>query len=163
MKSTPFWKSAWVPTRMSTSPAANAANVLSRARPVSRPVSRARETPLPSNRAPSVSACWFASSSVGTISAACAADLHRDQHGEQRDHGLAAADIALEQPEHPAFLREVLGDFGGNGALAFGQVEGERCFNFGAKFAVAGDGAAAPASAERRTSASASWFASSSS
>ena len=74
------------------------------------------------------------------------AGLHRDQHGEQRDHGLAAADIALEQPEHPAFLREVLGDFGGNGALAFGQVEGERCFNFGAKFAVAGDGAAAPAS-----------------
>ena len=74
------------------------------------------------------------------------AGLHRDQHGKQRHHGLAAADVALEEAEHAAFLREVLDDLGGSGALAFGQSEGEGGLHRAAEPAVAGDGATAPAS-----------------
>ena len=74
------------------------------------------------------------------------AGLHRDQHGKQRHHGLAAAHIALKEAKHAAFLREVLGDLGGGGALAFGQAEGEGGLNRAAQPAVAGDGATAPAS-----------------
>ena len=73
------------------------------------------------------------------------AGLDRDQHGEQRDHGLAAADIALEEAEHAAFLGEVGGNLGGGGALALGEREGQGRFDLGAEPAVACDGAPAPA------------------
>ena len=31
--------------------------------------------------------------------------------GEQRHHGLAGADVALQQPQHPLGLGEIVGDF----------------------------------------------------
>ena len=50
----------------------------------------------------SVRKCCRASSSVGAISARLRAGLHRAQHGQHRDQRLARADIALQQPQHPA-------------------------------------------------------------
>ena len=40
------------------------------------------------------------------------AALDRAQHRHQRDHGLAAADIALQQPHHPPRLRHLGADLG---------------------------------------------------
>ncbi len=44
--------------------------------------------------------CWRARSSVGAISAAWPPASTTLRHGDQRHHGLAGADIALQQPHH---------------------------------------------------------------
>ena len=53
------------------------------------------------------------------------AGLHRARHGEQRDDGLAAADIALQQAQHAMRAREVGVDLGERAGLRAGQLEGE--------------------------------------
>ena len=85
-------------------------------------------------------------------------------HRQQRDHRLAGADIALQQPQHALGLLHVVMDIGDRLALAFGQREGQG----GSRSRVAD--APSPAVARpalffccRRTSASAIWLASSSS
>ena len=45
------------------------------------------------------------------------------QHGSQRDHGLACANVSLEQPQHGHAAREVSGDLRAHGHLARGQRE----------------------------------------
>ena len=46
------------------------------------------------------------------------ARLDRACHSEQRDHGLAAADIALQQPQHAMRAREIGVDLGERAASA---------------------------------------------
>ena len=69
-KATSFWKSAWVPTRMSISPAASAASRAARSAPLSRPVRMSSRTPAASASGCSDRRCWRARISVGAISAA---------------------------------------------------------------------------------------------
>ena len=45
--------------------------------------------------------------------------------GEQRHHGLAGADIALQQPQHPHRLAQIVGDRGGRVALRRRQRIGQ--------------------------------------
>ena len=52
--------------------------------------------------------------------------LDRACHGEQRDHGLAAADIALEETQHALRAREIGVDLGQGAGLRAGQREGQR-------------------------------------
>ncbi len=47
------------------------------------------------------------------------------QHGENGNHGLAAADIALQQPHHPALAGHVGGDIAPGFVLGFRQGEGQ--------------------------------------
>ena len=51
------------------------------------------------------------------------AGLDRDQHRQQRHQGLAAADIALQQPHHALGLGHVGGDLGHREDLAGRQLE----------------------------------------
>ena len=53
------------------------------------------------------------------------AALDNGRGGEQGDHGLARADVALEQAEHALRLGEVGGDLGERVLLAAGEIEGE--------------------------------------
>ncbi len=55
-----------------------------------------------------------------------AAAFDRLQHGEQRDHRLAAADIALQQAQHAPAVRHVLVDLAERLVLRAGQAEGQR-------------------------------------
>ena len=88
-----------------------------------------------------------------------AAALDRDQHRQQRDDGLAAADIALQQPHHAARRRHVAGDLGQRLALAAGQREAEPGLGARLQFAGAGQRPAARRRRRARTSATASWLA----
>ncbi len=56
--------------------------------------------------------------------------LDRVEHGEERHHRLAAADIALQQPQHPQRRRHVAGDLGERLALPHGQREGQGADHF---------------------------------
>ena len=49
------------------------------------------------------------------------AGLDHGEHGEQRDHGLAAADVALEQAQHALGPREIGRDLGQGRPLRRGQ------------------------------------------
>ena len=48
------------------------------------------------------------------------------QRGHRRHHGLAAADVALEQPVHRAGAGHVGEDLVGRDALPLGELEGQR-------------------------------------
>ena len=52
-----------------------------------------------------------------------AAGLDRRQHGEQGDHRLAAADIALQQPQHPRIVRHIGQNLARRPVLRARQVE----------------------------------------
>ena len=54
----------------------------------------------PRRAARCVARCWRARISVGAISAAWPPGLDHGRGGEQRHHGLAGADVALQQPQH---------------------------------------------------------------
>ena len=113
LNATSSWKSAWVPTTMSISPSASRAS--SRvARAALLAAGQQRE--LDARRLPpafaSVAKCWRARISVGAISAACAPASTASSMAEQRHHRLAAADIALQQPQHARRRRHVAGDLG---------------------------------------------------
>ena len=70
------------------------------------------------------------------------AGLHGDGHGHQRHHGLAGADVALQQAQHAVRGAHVLGDLLQRLALRVGEAEGQRVGDPGADAAVAGDAAA---------------------
>ena len=53
------------------------------------------------------------------------AGLDRGRHGEQRDHGLAAADIALQQAEHAVRAGEIGVDLAERAGLRAGEREGQ--------------------------------------
>ena len=57
---------------------------------------------------------------------------------EQRHHGLARADIALQQPQHPDRLAQIVGDRGGGLLLRRRQRIGQRVDDPAAQMAVAG-------------------------
>ena len=63
--------------------------------------------------------------------------LDRGQHRRQGDHGLAAADIALQQPQHAVFGRHVGRDLGDRLALRAGQGKGKGGFDLGGEPPVA--------------------------
>ena len=65
------------------------------------------------------------------------AGLDADQHGEEGDHRLAAADIALQQADHALGLGHVGFDLADRGLLARRQVERQRAERRGAQPAVA--------------------------
>ena len=66
------------------------------------------------------------------------ADLGDGCGRQQRDHGLAGADIALQQPQHAHRLAQIVGDGGRRGALRGGQRIGQRVDDFLAQMTVAG-------------------------
>jgi hypothetical protein len=70
------------------------------------------------------------------------ARLDRLQHGQRRDHRLAAADIALKEPPHPLRPRHVAQDLGERALLGCGQGEGQTCAKRRPQPAVAGENAA---------------------
>ena len=78
-----------------------------------------------------------------------AAGLDRAQHRQQRHHGLAAADIALQQAHHALRLRHVGGDLGDRQTLRPGQRKAERRFDAGRQRARADDRPALGAMAAR--------------
>ena len=47
-----------------------------------------------------VARCWRARISVGAMIGGLPPGLDRAGHGEERDDGLAGADIALQEPQH---------------------------------------------------------------
>jgi hypothetical protein len=51
------------------------------------------------------------------------AGLHRGQRSQRGDHRLAAADVALHQPQHRLRLRQIPRDFGADALLRGGQRE----------------------------------------
>ena len=51
------------------------------------------------------------------------ARLHRRQRRQRRDHGLAAADVALHQPQHRPWPCQVALDFTADPLLRGGQAE----------------------------------------
>ena len=53
------------------------------------------------------------------------AGLHRGRHGEQGNDGLAAADVALQEPQHAVGIGEIGVDFRKRPALRAGELEGE--------------------------------------
>ena len=63
-----------------------------------------------------VAKCCRAKISVGAISAAWRPASITMRGGEQRHHGLAGADVAVQQPQHAVRLRQI-GDDVGDGAL----------------------------------------------
>ena len=50
-----------------------------------------------------------------------------NQHGEQGHHGLAAAHVALQQPQHAVIRGHVGGDLRHGLPLRAGQGEGQAC------------------------------------
>ena len=93
-----------------------------------------------------------------------AAGLDHGGGGEQRHHGLARADVALQQPQHALGLGEI-GDDLVDGALLRGRERIGQGLRSAVRAAVRRRRSPGPAGRRRcaRTSASASWPASSSS
>ena len=163
---TSSWNSAWVPTASAISPD-------SRGRPGSpcarralvgaRSAARAARPP-PWRAAAIVARCWRARISVGASSAAWQPASSRGQHGEQRHHRLAAADIALQQAEHARFGRHIGLDLRQRARLRRREGEGQGGNRLALQAAAADDLAARPAGAGGRARrASANWLASNSS
>ena len=90
------------------------------------PVSSAAWTSSPGISFCSVAKCCSASVSVGAISAAWRARLDRAQHRVQRDHGLARADLAHQQPLHRPVAGEVVVDRRHRAPLVAGRRERQR-------------------------------------
>ena len=103
------------------------------------------------------------SSSVGAISAACAPALDHGRRRQQRDHRLARADVALQQPEHALGPGEVGDDLVDCPPLRGVSAKGSAWINRARSCPA--PAVARPAGRRRcaRTSASASWPASNSS
>ena len=120
--------SAWVPTTMRLDPSARPASVSFRALPLSRPVSRPGSSPTGCSSGASVSQVLPGQDLGRGQQRRLAPVLHRRQHGQQGNHGLAAADIALQQPQHPVRRRHVGIDLGQGQALGVGQGEGQGGF-----------------------------------
>jgi hypothetical protein len=66
------------------------------------------------------------------------AGLDRCRHGKERDHGLAAADVTLQQAEHAVRAGEVGVDLGERARLRSRQREGELGEDFPAELASRG-------------------------
>jgi hypothetical protein len=64
------------------------------------------------------------------------AGLDRVQHGQRGDHGLAAADVALQQALHRMRLAEVGGDLAPGALLRAGQANGSDASSASVSFAV---------------------------
>ena len=109
--------SAWVPTTIEVRPEARPASSASRGRPFSRPVSSATSTPGRRGEALQRRVVLAGQHLGRRHQRRLRAALDRDQHRQQRDHGLAAADIALQQPHHLRRRRHVGGDLGDRQAL----------------------------------------------
>ena len=92
-------------------PSATAAAASRRALAVRLPVIQAMFTPSGCNHAASLRKCCSARISVGAISATWAPAAMAWSRGDGRDHGLAAAHVALQQAMHRIRLRQVRGDF----------------------------------------------------
>ena len=101
---TPSWNSACVPTTIGSAPDASSPASTSRAWPFSRPVSSAD---LDAGRRGEALQRLRDAAAPGSRSAPSAPPGRRPrprQHRQQRDHGLAAADIALQQAQHAVRL-----------------------------------------------------------
>ncbi len=92
------------------------------------------------------------------------ARFHGGGHGQQRHHGLAAADIALEQAKHAVGAFKVGIDLGQRASLRAGQLEGEGGRESALRsLPVAASRRPARRLSRARITASASWLARSSS
>ena len=83
-------------------------------------------TPSSRQSSSTVRKCCSASVSVGAISAPWKPLLDRAQQRVERDHRLARADVALEQPLHRHRAGEVAVDLGDRPLLVRGQLERQR-------------------------------------
>ena len=91
------------------------------------------------------------------------ADFGHGRGGKQRDHGLAGADVALQQAQHPHRLLQIVRDRRGRVALGGRQRVGQGVDDLVAQMPVAGIAHAAGRRSCARIRASASWPASNSS
>ena len=92
------------------------------------------------------------------------AGLDHMRRGKQRHHGLAGADVAVQQPQHALRLRQIGDDVGDRAVLRRRQRIGQRRDDARAQPALGGAAAAGAACAYgARSKASASWLASNSS
>jgi hypothetical protein len=71
--------------------------------------------------------------------------LDRGRHGEKGDDGLAAADIALQEPQHAVGIGEIGVNFRERAGLRSGELEGE--FGKDGLAELAGSGEGAPGAA----------------
>ena len=91
--------------------------------------------------------CWRARISVGAIKAACRPASITVGRREQRDHGLAGADIALQQPQHALRPGQIGDDVVDRLLLRMGQRIGQRLEDACAQQALAGRCRGRPAGA----------------
>ena len=85
-----------------------------RALPLRLPVSQATVMPSGASQPTSFFRCCSARISVGAISAHCQPASITTRRGERGDHGLARADVALQQAMHRHRARQVGGDLLGD-------------------------------------------------
>ena len=100
-KTTSCCNRAWVPTTIGVSARGEAGqDRVARPAPFSRPVKKPISTPAGRGQ-PAQGRLMLAGEDLGRRhQRGLRAALDRAQHRQQRDHGLAAADIALQQPHH---------------------------------------------------------------
>ena len=106
---------------MAISPAASAASLAARSPPLSRPVRSSSRTPAASASGASELEVLAGEDLGRRHQRRLPAGLDRGQHREERDQGLARADVALQQPVHPRRRRHVGGDLGDGARLRAGR------------------------------------------
>ena len=127
--STPDWKSACVPTAICRSAARDP---LERLAPLGRAHAAGEQHGLDARRLGERrdGRKMLARQKLGRRhQRRLAAGLDDVGHGEQRDDGLARADVALQQPQHARLAGEVALDLGERLALRVGQAEGQGGFD----------------------------------
>ena len=112
--------------------------------------------PAPRARGSMRSKCWRARISVGAISAACRPASSGARHGQERDDGLARADVALQQAQHALVGGEIAADVGDRPLLRAREREGQGAGDLADEAPVAGVDPPGSRRMRLRTSASAS-------
>ena len=135
------WNSACVPTRMSISPAASRSSSALRSALLAAGEQRNAQARLREGR-----------DGLGVLAREHLGRRHQRRlrarldgrgHRQQRDHGLAGADVALQQPQHAVGRGHVGVDLGDGAGLRGGERERQRRHELRADAAVARDRAAA--------------------
>ena len=118
--------SAWVPTTTSGSPRSSRSASPWRRLAAVDPVIASTGTPAGAASRSSVAACWLRQDLGRGHERDLEPRLDRVQRGEQRDHGLAAADVAEQQPLHRTLGPHVGDDLGDRALLIGGERERQR-------------------------------------
>ena len=127
--STPSWMTAWVPTKMSISPALAPRESRADLSPGSQPVSnRTRGRPPIRQSGVEHAECleMLLGQDLGRRHQAPGCLGGRDEHGRRRHGGLAGADVTLQQPGHRLLLAHVFENLGQDRLLRAREPERQR-------------------------------------